>query len=220
MKEVKCTIIQDILPLYVDEVVGRDTKEMVEEHLQHCASCQKDVESMERDLILPAENNAAPLQTIRRKWRNKKWMISLISVLTTAILLAGAFSYALYYESVIPYSGDLVQVESESESGELVARYYGKSYATVYETHPMPLEVDGESKNVSFIFYTKTMVDGPSRNLINTEKTSDENGYSFNIVESEKVDAVYYADYDVEDITEGEDSWDSVLKRADLIWEK
>ncbi|CEG21461.1 hypothetical protein BN1080_00371 [Planococcus massiliensis] len=218
MKEVKCTIIQDILPLYVDEVIGPDTKEMVEDHLQHCLSCQQELESMKRDLILPAENNAAPLQTIHRKWRNKKWMISLASVLTTAILLAGVFSYALYYESVIPYSGDLVQIEGEG--GELVARYYGKSYATVYETHPMLLEVDGESKNVSFIYYTKTMVDGPSRNLINTEKTSNENGYTFNIVESEKVDAVYYAHYDIEDITEGEDSWESVLKRADLIWEK
>lgn len=55
MKEVKCTIIQDILPLYVDEVISPDTKEMVEEHLQHCLSCQQELESMKRDLILPAE---------------------------------------------------------------------------------------------------------------------------------------------------------------------
>lgn len=41
MKEIKCTIIQDVLPLYVDEVVSQDTKEMVDEHLQHCNKCQK-----------------------------------------------------------------------------------------------------------------------------------------------------------------------------------
>jgi len=32
MREIKCSIIQDILPLYVDEVVSQDTKEMIEEH--------------------------------------------------------------------------------------------------------------------------------------------------------------------------------------------
>ena len=30
MKEIKCTIIQDVLPLYIDEVVSQDTKEMVD----------------------------------------------------------------------------------------------------------------------------------------------------------------------------------------------
>ncbi len=41
MKEINCNIIKDILPLYVDGVVSDDTKEIVEEHLEHCEECKK-----------------------------------------------------------------------------------------------------------------------------------------------------------------------------------
>ena len=40
MKKISCNIIRDILPLYLDDVVSDETKQMVEEHLQSCASCR------------------------------------------------------------------------------------------------------------------------------------------------------------------------------------
>lgn len=219
MKETKCTIIQDILPLYVDEVVSQDTKEMVKEHLQHCERCRTEYESMKRNFSIPMESDIAPLKAINKKWRKKKVMITLVSIFATAGILFGAFAYAFYYEKVIPYSEELVKIERD-ENNQLVSRYYGKSYATVHETSPMLVEVDGERKNVSFIFYTKTMTDGPARNLINMEKISAENGYAFNIVESEKVDAIYYANFDTKQITSGTETWEEIVKRAELIWEE
>ena len=36
MTKVSCDIIQDILPLYCDDVCSLDSKKMVEEHLQEC----------------------------------------------------------------------------------------------------------------------------------------------------------------------------------------
>ena len=32
MEKINCNVIQDILPLYIDDVVSDDTKELVEEH--------------------------------------------------------------------------------------------------------------------------------------------------------------------------------------------
>ena len=219
MKEIKCTIIQDILPLYIDEVVSQDTKEMVDQHLQHCEKCQKEYETMKIKLYIPAENKAPVIKKINKKWRKKKVIVSIVSVLATAIILFGAFAYVFYFERVIPYSKSLIKIEMQNDN-QLVSHYYGKSYAGVNETHPMQLEVDGEKKNVSFIYYTKTIADSPSRNLLNNEEGLNEQGYTFNLADSEKVDAVYYADFDVEKITAGKDSWDSILKRAVLIWEK
>jgi hypothetical protein len=219
MKEIKCTIIQDVLPLYVDEVVSQDTKEMVDEHLQHCEKCQREYDSMKQELYIPVENKVSLFKGISKKWRKKKVMISIVSILVTAIILLGAFSYVFYYETVIPYSEDLIKIERQNDN-QLVSKYFGESYAGVNETHPMPLVIDGEKKNVSFIFYTKTIADSPSRNLINNEKGLDEQEYIFNLSESEKIDAVYYVDFDVEKITAGKDFWDSILERAVLIWEK
>ena len=34
MEKINCNVIQDILPLYIEDAVSEDTKELVEEHLQ------------------------------------------------------------------------------------------------------------------------------------------------------------------------------------------
>ena len=210
MKEIKCTIIQDVLPLYMDGVVSQDTKEMVEGHLEHCDQCQKEYESMKRDLYIPVENKTSLFKNISRKWRKKKMIISIVSILATASILVGVFSYVFYYETVSPYAENLVKIETRNNN-QLVSHYFGESYASVKVTHPMPLEIDGEKKNVSFIFYTKTISDSPSRNLINHEKNLNEQGYSFELPESEKIDAGYYVGVDAQKITDGKDSWNSVL---------
>ncbi|MFJ7826663.1 zf-HC2 domain-containing protein [Psychrobacillus sp. NPDC096623] len=219
MKEIKCTIIQDVLPLYIDEVVSQDTKEMVDEHLQYCDKCQKEYESMKRDLYIPVENTDSLFNNISKKWRKKKVVISIVSTLVTAIILLVAFLCIFYYKTVIPYSEDLIKIERQNNN-QLVSRYYGESYAGVNGTHPIPLEIDGEKKNVSFIYYTKTFADSPSRNLINDEKSLNEQEYIFQLPESEKVDAVYYVDFDVKKISAEKDSWESIIERAVLIWEK
>ena len=60
----------------------------------------------------------------------------------------------------------------------------------------MPLEIDGEKKNVSFISYKETIADSPSRSLINNEKNLNDQDYILEFSESEKIDAVYYVDFD------------------------
>ncbi|WP_202081486.1 zf-HC2 domain-containing protein [Caldalkalibacillus salinus] len=220
MKEIKCTIIQDVLPLYLDKVVSQDTKEMVEDHLQHCDKCQKEYESMKRELCIPVETEVSFFNNIRKKWFKKKVMISVLSIIITAAILLGSFSYVFHYETVIPYSEDLFKIEVQNDK-QLVIRYIGKAYGGYYQAGPMSVEIDGEKKNVYIIYYTKTIADSPERkNLINTEKNSEEQeGYTSDL-EIGKIDAVYYVGYDSKKIAEGKDSWDSVLERAELIWEK
>ncbi|MFJ7744558.1 zf-HC2 domain-containing protein [Peribacillus sp. NPDC097295] len=219
MKEVKCTIIQDVLPLYMDEVVSQDTKEMVDQHLQHCEKCQKEYETMKRNLYIPVEKNAPIIKKINKKWRKKKVIISFVSIFVTAIILFGVYAYIFYYERVIPYSKNLIEIEMQNDN-QLVSHYYGKSYSSVNETLPKSFEIDGVKKNVSFIAYRETFADSPSRSLINNEKNHNEQDYIWEFSESENIDAVYYVDYEIEDISAKKDTWESILDRAVLIWEK
>ena len=50
MGKINCNVIQDILPLYIDDVVSDDTKELVEEHLQNCEICQRVYHETKADL--------------------------------------------------------------------------------------------------------------------------------------------------------------------------
>jgi hypothetical protein len=57
---IKCTIIEDLLPLYADGICSEDTKELVEAHLMECDSCNqkyKNMTSMAVNQELISENN-------------------------------------------------------------------------------------------------------------------------------------------------------------------
>ena len=37
----ECSIVKDLIPLYIDDLLSKDTVEFVEEHLQSCANCRE-----------------------------------------------------------------------------------------------------------------------------------------------------------------------------------
>lgn len=41
----ECSIIRDILPLYVENMVSEDTSEFVKEHLESCPACRAELEN-------------------------------------------------------------------------------------------------------------------------------------------------------------------------------
>lgn len=48
----KCKIICDLLPAYIDDVCSDETKELVEEHLETCSECRREYEQMKADISL------------------------------------------------------------------------------------------------------------------------------------------------------------------------
>ena len=81
MEKINCNVIQDILPLYIDDVVSDDTKELVEEHLQNCEICQRVYHEtkadLENDMKIYAQtkensNEANDLKNFRKIFKEKK----------------------------------------------------------------------------------------------------------------------------------------------------
>lgn len=219
MKEVNCNIIQDLLPLYVDGVVSQDTQEFVEEHLEHCEECKREVEFMRTDLSLPIEKKAPLFKGLKKKWRNKKLIISGVSILLTSLILFGAFYYVYHFDTVVPYSEALIQIESRN-NGELVSHYYGDDYYSIVATDPLLVQTDGQEKNIVFLHYTETIAESHSKKLFQKESAWDEGDFIFPLNQEAEVDAVYYADVDVREVVEEGDNWENRLENAELIWEK
>jgi hypothetical protein len=219
MKEINCNIIKDILPLYVDGVVSDDTKAMVEEHLKRCEECKKEGELMKQEVYIPAEKETSLIKNFKKKWRNKKLIISGLSVLLTGLILFGAFEFIFHYDTVVPYTESLIKIETQ-DNDMLVSHYYGESYYSISASHPIPLKIDGKEKNVIFLYYTETITKSHSKKLINREEVRDERNFIFPLENKENVDAIYYADFDARKIFEEGNNWDTVLENAVLIWEK
>ena len=217
MNEMKCTVIQDLLPLYVDEVVSDDTKSLVDAHLLTCERCKQDYEQMKGTLYVPIETETTLFSNFKKRWNRKKWLLILVSILMTTLIGFAIFWFIFGYTKPIPYTADLFEME-EMPDGTLVLNYFGESHAGTHGTHPIEVEIDGEVKNISLVYYDETIAHSPTSNFLREDKRIGPD--RLEIVESETVDAVYYGEFDLADALGKELTWEEILQPMTLIWER
>ena len=76
----ECGIVQDLLPLYYDDVCTPASKELVQRHLEHCPSCQalyEELEDRSVDCVIETESRQV-LERHARKERTAAWKAGLI----------------------------------------------------------------------------------------------------------------------------------------------
>ncbi len=95
----ECEIVQDLLPLYIDEVASKSSRELVEQHLEGCETCRRAKQDME---MLPAERmlleeRGQVLEHHRRKERSLAWKLGfgisaiffLVMLIMMLVLMSG-----------------------------------------------------------------------------------------------------------------------------------
>ena len=89
--KISCNIIEDLLPLYVDDMVSEDSRQLVEEHLKACPTCRRMQEEIMRenhltdvkkgsDSVQTNKMEAELLKKIRCKIRKKRIASVLLAV--------------------------------------------------------------------------------------------------------------------------------------------
>jgi predicted anti-sigma-YlaC factor YlaD len=91
---ISCEIIKDLLPLYHDDVCSKESKNMVEEHLQECESCRNELQAMDSELPISnrVENlaEAEVVQKLSKNWRKgmiKSVLKGVFFTLVTVIII-------------------------------------------------------------------------------------------------------------------------------------
>lgn len=115
MKVVSCNVIQDLIPLYVEELLSEDSRKLVETHLDECEACSKELDILQSMDTVPIETDIQPLQKIQKTIQKKKWYAVLIAILMTLSIgtLIVIFTTAPEY---LPYSSEVVTInEMENE---------------------------------------------------------------------------------------------------------
>lgn len=66
----ECSIVRDILPLYAEKMVSKDTAEFVKGHLENCPVCCAELEKLREPVEVQAEPqtdiDAAPLKRLKK----------------------------------------------------------------------------------------------------------------------------------------------------------
>lgn len=97
-----CSIVQDLLPLYAEDMLREGTKEYVDGHLAQCEACRAELAALKAD-VPSAPVNAQPLRALKKQLQRKKLTAVLLAVTLALTLAAAGFAY-LTAPQYLPYS--------------------------------------------------------------------------------------------------------------------
>ncbi len=140
--EIPCEVIEDLLPLYVDNLTQSGTNEIIKEHLKECESCLIKYENMTGQLGKEELKEEAPqveidyLKKIKRKNQNKILLATLSTILIgTATILAKLFLIGAPigdYQTKMEAAGGKLMITGEiSDTSKAFRRYEIKDGALV-----------------------------------------------------------------------------------------
>ena len=96
----KCNIVKDLMPLYLDDLCSEETKQELENHMKECEDCKK----IKDELAQPEQTSEtqtedlnktiAPLKKVKKKMKKKNRLIAVCAVFLVIIL--GATGWLTY----------------------------------------------------------------------------------------------------------------------------
>lgn len=99
MRNIHCDVIQDLLPLYADDVVSEESRDLVEQHLECCPECRQILSDIQISIPIPQHTDDTALKKIKKKQRSRGIRIALIAVVCVILLLA--YPVSLIYSNSI-----------------------------------------------------------------------------------------------------------------------
>lgn len=112
--KVSCNVIQDILPLYAENIVSEDSEQIVEEHLDSCEKCKKFLDEIKSPNTYVQKTDEVPMKKLKSLLLRKKIQVIAISVFVSLVVatIIGANLVAPRYFSC---SDNIVSLKESSD---------------------------------------------------------------------------------------------------------
>ena len=122
MSKNTCELINDLLPLYADNVCSEESRTVVAEHIVDCDKCRTQLEKMERPIGVNPAEDIAIMKRIKKRIRIEKIVIgALIAVVVMiALFVLNFFLFSVDYTMDYHNSNLANNVAvNEDENGDL-----------------------------------------------------------------------------------------------------
>lgn len=128
--KVSCDVIKDILPLYVENMVSGDTRNLVNQHICDCSNCAEALNAAGCNPKVPVVTDIKPLKNVEKQIRRKKrWTVAtavVISItLLTSIMMFLFVPFWLTAEEAIEYVELMDDGYIKFKTNDLTSGYYG-----------------------------------------------------------------------------------------------
>ncbi len=216
-----CSMIQDLLPLYLDSVCSEESKQAVEQHLSECADCKEFYAVMrEADGVEIHTCNAdcerrkaASFQAVKKKIFRKQ---ILVAVATVVVLVAMAVTAVGILKNATQVVEHEETISVSMVDGDLIGRLQG-SEQTQIRIKRVANVANGQEKVYLFFCVSDTKW--------NALTTSSEMFSEYTLCSADKgaeqIDAVYYFTGDYTGIeTMSSEELQKVIDTSKLLWRK
>lgn len=144
-KDIRCSIVQDLLPNYIEKLTSDDTNQAVEEHLDTCEACKTEYEQMAAEnsnlvKVLMIELNF--LKKVKRTKILAAVLCILLTLVLSYLLYASEYHYALdkgelsvaVTEFITPFvpSFDAYVLDTKTVGSTLIASFKDQAHADNY----------------------------------------------------------------------------------------
>ena len=216
-----CDLIQDLLPLYLDDVCSKQSKTVVEQHLLKCPNCRKYYSAMrEADEIIIVPPNAereiqkaTSFQSIKKTLFRKQILIAAVSIIVLAIIAFAVISVLKNSVGIVEYEDNISVCMIE---GSLVGRLNGsqETYIKIIRT---TIEADGQEENYLFYYLSDTKWN----DLTTSRQVFSEYVLCPMDKGADQIDRVYYYTGDYTGIeTMGSDKLQEIINASVLLWSR
>ena len=154
--KMKCEVVRDLLPLYVDGVVSEESRKMIEEHLEECADCREYCRLLQEDLPIETEPEYADEAAVLKKIKRRMFLNRLLIVAVT-LAFAVVVGAVIYGMNLTEYEGTLEEnvsyelpegyVEAETTLDDADDKTYVRETADKLETIEMYYDGLEKSEN-------------------------------------------------------------------------
>ena len=86
-------MIRDLLPLYAEDMVSPESKALVEDHLQGCESCTKELEDLKNTPKLPLEVETGSLRRVGNAIQKRRTLTALAAAMTAIALIVTVYIF-------------------------------------------------------------------------------------------------------------------------------
>lgn len=221
MHKISCDIIQDMIPLCIDDVASDDTKKMVNEHIKDCIICKKEYEMMKTEVILPVNQNenleeVKSLKSFQKFLKKRKLITMIISITLTFAVLLGTLVTLAVPRKYIPYSDENISISVENEDFYISCNL--PYYNGVVAHNPIEVNVDGQTENVVMVYFYYSLWSRYVEPLLGNSKNEQTiNSRNFLGAENE-ITQIYYGEFNKDENFFQDLS--KLLEELELIWSK
>lgn len=100
----KCSVVKDLLPLYVDGVCSEESHRLITEHLKECKACRDELDMLSFDFKISSADEKEAVKKFKKKTERRVTVKAISVILAVAVAVFGVVNAVWYVNYARPFN--------------------------------------------------------------------------------------------------------------------